>query len=116
MTITLSSLCFILSTAPEFQNEPQGVDKPKPQQMFNVMENICLSIFVFEYMIRLCTCWAVREELFDRKRLLDTTITCHTIQPTYPVGRVITFVLTPSNVVDLVAIAPGVAGWIVMLA
>jgi len=116
VTITVSSLCFILSTAPEFMKDPVGVKKPEPLEIFDVMENICLFIFVFEYVIRLGTCWAVRDELFDRKRLLQLTITSDTIRPSYPAGRLISFIFQLSNVVDLVAIAPGVVGWIVLIA
>jgi hypothetical protein len=113
-TIMLSSVCFILSTAPEFQKEPVGELKPEPLDIFNAMENICLVIFVLEYFSRLFTCWAVRSEILDMKSLLKMVVGADTIKPTYPVGRTITFLFGLSNMIDLIAILPGIVGWIAL--
>lgn len=112
LIISLSSVCFILSTSPEFQKEPQGSKKPEPEDAFDAIENICLTIFVIEYFIRLCTCWAVRDEVFDKKKLLDLTIGSEVINASYPAKRLVTFVISPANLIDLVAILPGIMGWI----
>jgi hypothetical protein len=113
LTITVSSIFFILSTTPEFQDETvdmYGRATRKPKSYFPVIENVCLAIFVIEYFMRLCTCWAVRDEAFDRKRLLEITIGSQSIQASYPAGRLLKFVLAPSNIIDLLAIGPGMIG------
>lgn len=113
MVICMSSFCFILGTAPEFQTEdPEGRKKPEPKKIFDVIENICLAIFVIEYCIRLCTSWSVRAELNDRTKLLELAAGHEPIRKSYPAKRLITFIIAPSNIIDLVAILPGVIGWI----
>jgi hypothetical protein len=114
MTIILSSLCFILSTAPEFQKEPVGLEKPLPQDAFDIIENVCLGIFVVEYLIRLCTCWAVNTEVFNKDRLLELTVGYEIIEMQTKSWRMFSFVTSLSNMIDLVAILPGVIGWVML--
>merc|ERR1719424_985956 len=115
LVIVLSSIGFILSTAPEFQKEPVGVFKPEPEDVFGILENVCLSIFLIEYVIRLCTCWAVRAELTEDK-LLELTVGYEVIQLTTPGSRFFGYLSALSNIIDLVAILPGIIGWIQLLA
>jgi hypothetical protein len=119
LTIILSSASFILSTTPEYQDPPRGPlgfeEKPTPKPAFDIIENVCLVIFVIEYVLRLSTCWAVRNEVLDKQRLLELAVGGEPIQLNYPVGRLKDFLTAPSNLVDLVAIVPGILGWISML-
>ncbi|CAE8692688.1 unnamed protein product, partial [Polarella glacialis] len=55
--IMLSSFCFILSTIPECQVTFADGRKPVPHPTFDVIEKLCLFVFVSEYVIRLCSCW-----------------------------------------------------------
>merc|ERR1740117_1219099 len=112
LVIVLSSIGFILSTAPEFQKEPVGIYKPEPEDAFDIIENVCLSIFLIEYVIRLCTCWAVRAEIAQDKLML-LALGYGPLTMSTPSMRLLMFVISPSNVIDLVAILPGVIGWVV---
>lgn len=116
LVIVLSSLCFILSTVSEFQkDDPWRVKhdsdaKPEPKDIFNVIEMVCLIIFIIEYVTRLCTCWAHKPEVFDKNRLLELVVGYEEIYPPNPWMKLILFIIAPSNVIDLVAILPGVLG------
>jgi hypothetical protein len=114
LVIVLSSLAFILSTSPEYQKEPVGVEKPKPQDIFDLIENLCLGVFFIEYMVRLCTCWAVRNEV-HRHNLMALSLGHHPLVLSTPASRFVTFVFGLSNMIDLIAILPGVIGWIMKI-
>eukprot|EP00929_Paragymnodinium_shiwhaense_P112579 TRINITY_DN80827_c0_g1_i1.p1 TRINITY_DN80827_c0_g1~~TRINITY_DN80827_c0_g1_i1.p1 ORF type:complete len:732 (-),score=142.73 TRINITY_DN80827_c0_g1_i1:57-2252(-) len=110
LVIITSSLCFILSTVPRFQVYPEDGSQPLPDANFKVVEAICLACFVCEYVVRVSTCWAVRSEVFDQARLLDITTGYDVVHSPSPLKRLLMFMLTPSNLVDLAAILPGVIG------
>jgi len=116
VTIVVSSICFILSTSPEFQNEPVGIYKPEPKDAFDIVEHVCLSIFLVEYLIRLMTCWAVRTEVTDKEKLRLLCLGHGPLHMSTRTMRLIRHVFSPSNMIDLVAIIPGVMGWIFRLA
>eukprot|EP00929_Paragymnodinium_shiwhaense_P094408 TRINITY_DN5495_c0_g2_i1.p1 TRINITY_DN5495_c0_g2~~TRINITY_DN5495_c0_g2_i1.p1 ORF type:complete len:778 (+),score=181.01 TRINITY_DN5495_c0_g2_i1:124-2457(+) len=109
-TIMLSSLCFILSTVPKYQTHPADGSAPQPSHLFRKIELGCLGLFVVEYVSRLLTCWSVRAEIFDEKTLLELTAGYDEIRLPSPLGRLFRFMTTPSNMVDLAAIAPGIMG------
>jgi hypothetical protein len=118
LTIIVSSLSFILSTTPECQKDPVGDQAPEPQDFLGLIEHICLVIFVIEYFIRLGTCWAVNEEVTNRERLLELTIGFEVINLSTPGWRLFRFLnplASPANFIDLVAILPGIIGWILDL-
>jgi len=108
-TIVMSSLGFILSTVQEFQEQSLDGSAPKPGPVFDYVEHCCLIIFVLEYGIRIGTCWAIREELFDKASLLELVIGYERIQLIHPGERLIRFVFGLQNLIDLAAILPGVA-------
>jgi len=114
-TIVVSSLGFILSTSPNFQNEPVGRNAPEPYKFFTVVENICLTIFLLEYLIRLCTCWSVRDEVVDKEKLMKLVVGDGTLELSTPSGRLFRFLVSVPNIIDVIAIAPGVLGWIITL-
>merc|ERR1719478_632862 len=107
-TIVLSSLGFILSTVPELQEKKEDGSQPTPGPAFDYIENACLIVFVLEYLARLCTCWAIRDEVFDKAVLLELATGYERIKLSSPVIRVIRFIFNLQNMVDLAAIAPGV--------
>lgn len=107
-TIVVSSLGFILSTVPDFQDKPSDGSAPKIHPAFDAIENTCLVIFVLEYLVRLCTCWAIRDEVFNEAMLLELTTGYERIKLSTPVERLLRFIINPSNLIDLAAILPGV--------
>lgn len=113
-TIMVSSLGFILSTMPELQDKKDD-EEPQPLPAFATVENVCLIIFVLEYLVRLCTCWAIREEVFDKATLLELACGYEWIRLSFPVMRVLRFVFNISNLIDLAAILPGVITGIIWL-
>lgn len=112
LTIIASSLSFILGTRRHFQEEPVGLDKPEPQKALMTMESICLAIFLVEYLVRLFTCWAVRPEVANKDKLLSTTLGYGPLVLQSPIWRLVMFIFSPANIIDLVAILPGVIQWI----
>jgi hypothetical protein len=107
VVIATSSFCFILSTMPEFQDQV-GDEEPVAKPVFTTIEHFCLAIFVVEYLLRLLTCWSVRNEVFDTEKLFKMTVSYDTIRLPSPLRRVTTFVFNPANFIDLLAILPGV--------
>jgi hypothetical protein len=116
LTIITSSLCFILGTTEDFQKPPVYPKKPEPKDYFGVIEQICLIIFVVEYIGRLVTVWAYKSEVVSKSRLLDLTVGDEPIHLSTPEMRLVYFLLSPANIIDLVAILPGVIGWLILLA
>mmetsp|Transcript_59943 Transcript_59943/g.130011 ORF Transcript_59943/g.130011 Transcript_59943/m.130011 type:complete len:793 (+) Transcript_59943:71-2449(+) len=110
VTIFVSSLCFILSTVPEFQVYPSDGSMPKAAEAFGTIEDVCLWLFTVEYVIRLGTCWAVRTEYFDKVKLLEIICGYEAIPVVSAPWRVLKFMREPSNLVDLAAILPGIFG------
>jgi len=76
---------------------------------------MCLVIFVVEYLLRLLTCWNVRMELArkNQTQLLKIVVGYQPIFLPSPFVRVFRFVMAPTNVIDLLAIFPGVLGMII---
>jgi len=106
--IMLSSFSFILGTLPACQHQDPPLSKPKPNPAFEVIETSCLVIFCIEYLLRVLTVWAVRAEIFDDKRMLELVTGYNAIQKSSPAWRLLKFIITPSNVIDLAAILPAV--------
>lgn len=110
LAIMVSSLCFVLSTVPEYQDRPpeDPAGQPVPKEIFATVERVCLVFFVLEYLMRLLTCFTVRAEVFNRQLLRELTVSDEAINlPSAPM-RLLRFILSPSNLVDLAAILPGV--------
>jgi len=110
LTIVLSSLCFVLSTAPEFQVHHRDGSEPVAEAAFEKIEHCCLALFIVEYLVRLATCWCVRSEVFDKAKLLELTTGNDIIKLPLPHQRLFYFVIAIPNLIDLAAILPGVAG------
>eukprot|EP00929_Paragymnodinium_shiwhaense_P007996 TRINITY_DN111918_c0_g1_i1.p1 TRINITY_DN111918_c0_g1~~TRINITY_DN111918_c0_g1_i1.p1 ORF type:complete len:733 (-),score=115.06 TRINITY_DN111918_c0_g1_i1:143-2341(-) len=110
LTIIVSSVSFILSTVPEYQVHLADGSAPVPHERFKTIEHSCLALFVCEYLVRFCTCWSVRAEVFDQKQLLEIVTGHDVIRLPNPLERLLQFILAPSNLVDLAAILPGVLG------
>mmetsp|Transcript_71962 Transcript_71962/g.153884 ORF Transcript_71962/g.153884 Transcript_71962/m.153884 type:complete len:768 (-) Transcript_71962:81-2384(-) len=129
LTIVTSSLCFILSTTPEnaFMVEPESGEAPLARPFFKNIERVCLILFIAEYFVRLCTCWGVRAEVFDRMKLLQLTAGFDAIRlpaPPWwlawvpfdlpgPVIKTLKFMFGPANILDFFAILPGIIGYVV---
>jgi len=113
LTIVVSSICFILGTSEDFQKEPVGNNKPEPEDSLASVELVCLWIFVVEYIFRICTCWAVRAEVADKEKLLSLSLGSGPLHVMTPSQRLLFFCIAPSNVIDLVAVVPGVISFII---
>jgi len=64
LVIVVSSIGFVLASEPSFQVDADDDDEPPEEhQAFWFVEAVCIGIFTIEYGVRVCTVWAVREEL-----------------------------------------------------
>eukprot|EP00403_Amphidinium_massartii_P046239 CAMPEP_0178464124 /NCGR_PEP_ID=MMETSP0689_2-20121128/50682_1 /TAXON_ID=160604 /ORGANISM="Amphidinium massartii, Strain CS-259" /LENGTH=714 /DNA_ID=CAMNT_0020091019 /DNA_START=72 /DNA_END=2213 /DNA_ORIENTATION=- len=106
--IAVSSLGFILSTMPEFQDQPQGDEAPKAFTIFTIIEDGCLYFFVAEYLARLLTCWSTRPEVHDQNLLLAKTTGYEELELPSAARLLFVFFVSPANLIDLFAILPGV--------
>jgi len=108
--ILISSACFILSTVDEFQDRGEGpeplLEAPSPTPLLKNIDLICLMLFCVEYLVRLATVWNVRMEVFKKNRLLDLVVGFDPIYLPGPGLRVLRFIFTPANLIDLAAILP----------
>jgi hypothetical protein len=108
LCIFISSMSFILQTlrvcrAPP-DNDPNG--EPIPLGVFGHIEFVSIIIFSVEYVIRLSTSYAMRQELFNDDVLLGMLVGDSPIVTKTPFQRFWSFLTEPSNVVDLLAIVP----------
>lgn len=104
--IILSSLMFVLSTVEECQDESVDGQPPTPKSFFNVIEWGCMTVFVIDYVARLCTSWAVRPEVLDRGALLELSVGYNQIHLQTVLERLLNFVFKRANLIDLIAIVP----------
>jgi len=104
-TIMVSSACFILSTLPECHTSPADCEN------YETIERVCLLIFVVEFLVRACTVGAARTELHDKTKLQELVAGWDPITVSTPLGRLWRFLCTPANIIDMVAIIPGVVGY-----
>jgi hypothetical protein len=112
LVIATSSLAFILSTLPpwmpDFRDDDGGNAEPAPKPFFAVVETWSLWIFVIEYLLRLCACPFVRAEIVDKGKLLQLTTGYDEIELPSAARRLLLFVFSFTNLIDLAAILPGV--------
>lgn len=111
--ILFSSGSFIFSTLPVLQTHYGDGRPPTPAKEFVRAEEVCLIIFIFEYLIRLFTCWGVRPEILNHDRLLELVVSFEPIQLQHPCRRLISFLIAPSNLIDLAAILPGTVSLVI---
>lgn len=109
-TIILSSVSFILGTLPSCQRHDPPRSAPKPVPAFETIESICLVLFTIEYVVRLCTVWNVRAEIFVPENLLEMAAGYEGTPKASKLLRLVRFVLGPANLIDLAAIVPGLIG------
>lgn len=113
LTILLSSATFILGTLPQCQVQIPKYAEPKGMPAFEIIEEVCLVLFVCEYLARLLTVWNVRAEIFDEQNVLETVIGFEPLYRNYGFMRLLRFVFTPSNIIDLAAILPGLLSTVI---
>lgn len=108
--IVVSSMCFVLSTVDEFQIKGQRplLEAPTADPALKHIDTACLVVFCIEYMTRLATCWNVRFELFRKSKLLNLIVGFEPIHLSGRFMRVVKFIFTPTNLIDLAAILPAV--------
>jgi len=109
-TIILSSASFILGTLPSCQRQDPPRSAPEPVPAFETIETTCLILFTVEYVVRLCTVWNVRADIFDADNLLEMAVGYQGTPEASKLLRLIRFVLGPANLIDLAAIIPGLIG------
>lgn len=105
IVIIVSSSCFVLGTLPQCHSKSGYCAALKG------IESTCLVIFILEYVARVCTVWGVRTEIFDKENLIKIVTGFEPIHLQPPWYRMWTFITTPSNLIDLAAILPGVLAW-----
>jgi len=108
LSIFVSSCSFIIQTlrvcrAPPTE-DPDG--EPVPHDLFSTIEFISIIVFTAEYVVRLSTAYAMRQELFNDDMLLEMLVGDAPIVQKTGWQRFWGFATEPSNVVDLLAIVP----------
>jgi hypothetical protein len=106
--IMVSSSCFILSTVsdPDLGLKVNPDDGTPSNDTFLKIEMVCLVLFTIEYVVRLGTVGAVRKDINDQKHLIDLVTGYHPIYMPSPPYKMLRFVFTFSNIIDLAAILP----------
>jgi hypothetical protein len=108
ISIIASSISFILSTLQGdlWQVQDCAGCKPKPRPVFGLIEDICAVVFTTEFLIRFCTCFAVRLELLNEDAMVDKLCSDEPVTWLSPLGRFQKFCLEKSNIIDFLAIFP----------
>jgi len=105
LTLAVSTVCFVMESIPEFRrypsscaylqanNMPLTVEdcRPRPLNIFNDIETVCIVLFTLDYVVRVATAHA------DERG----ASTC-----TQGALRTFWYAVEPVNVVDILAIAP----------
>jgi hypothetical protein len=99
--ICISICAFCLESLPQFRSDPdRGVEDHKT---FKAIEYACIAIFTVEYLVRLATCSVSAEYGVDAK---DFDTSGGAGRPRGFLRASYAFVMSPMNLVDLVAILP----------
>lgn len=106
--IAISSLTFVLSSAPAFKATPEdcATCEPMPLPFFEVMEFIAGIAFSIEFFARFLTCAKVRFKYLDDTTLIFTLTSNLPIVYMTKTQRLCHFISSPSNVIDFLAIMP----------
>lgn len=107
MLILFSCVCFILGTLPSLRdNEGCPTCEPVQPFIFDVLEGICVGVFTLEYIARLVLAPLSRSELLDYEKILEFVTEHQDLSIPTCQRRLIIFLITPMNVIDLFVIAP----------
>lgn len=112
LTIVTSSLTFICQTYYTFQSLPSDHEKPEAHPYLDYIELGCLALFTAEYVIRFITSFGASPDAFDMEKLFQHAVGNEMICLPSPWMRAFNFVTKFSNLVDLIAILPGLLGLI----
>lgn len=110
-TILVSSGGFILSTLPSMQEQRDGSGAPVSLDTFVWIDTICVILFTIEYMLRLVTAAFMRMELTNQDEIIHNMCTDEVIQWPTKAQRVVSFIRSIPNLIDLVAILPSYITW-----
>lgn len=113
LVILFSSGSFIFSTLPTLQIHYDDGRPPTPGNEFVRAEEFCLIVFIFEYVTRLLTCWGIRPEILNHDRLMEQVVSFEPLKSQHSLGKFISFLLAPSNLIDFAAILPGIVSFFV---
>jgi len=103
VAILLSTCTFVMETDEYFTETTEAEClvslsvkdcEPKPVKVFEIIEEICVALFLVEYLARICTVHAVSHEQAGLSRDRGG------------VANTIFYMLTPLNIIDFVAIVP----------
>lgn len=108
--ILFSCCCFFLATMPSLKTAPENCSlppcEPHEHEIFDSLEIICIALFTMEYLVRVCTAPFAHHELLDIDFVLDIVTETKRWRPPTQFQRLVTFVCTPANLVDLFSILP----------
>ncbi|CAE8741163.1 unnamed protein product [Polarella glacialis] len=105
--IFLSCLLFFIGSLPEMRKADCPSCEPKALPMFDVLEVFSVVIFSAEYLLRLLLSPCCRSELLDMDQVLDLAASLQEERKKKKSWqKLLSFLILPVNVIDLVAIAP----------
>jgi len=107
--ISMSCLCFILGTLPDFKHSLCETCEPQQWELLETLEGVCVGAFTIEYAVRVATAPFSRSELLDLDAILASVGKvgkAREIRTVSPLWRFYNFVTQPMNVIDLAIILP----------
>ncbi|CAE8707280.1 unnamed protein product [Polarella glacialis] len=101
--------CFfrVLSTMPETMVRTSNADEGEVNMGFWAMEVICLTLLIVEYLMRICTVWAIRKEVLSEEHLISRSCAYDNIELSSPGRNILQYIISPWHVIDVLSIVPG---------
>jgi len=108
LTILLSIAVWMISTIPDTGHIPCDGCPPEPQPWMIILDDICVCIFTAEYLARLATVSAVRDDLLKPHFLIGLIAGNPDAIKTRATGKrkLLKFVRSPSSLIDMLTILP----------
>eukprot|EP00930_Biecheleria_cincta_P025572 TRINITY_DN18194_c1_g1_i1.p1 TRINITY_DN18194_c1_g1~~TRINITY_DN18194_c1_g1_i1.p1 ORF type:complete len:831 (+),score=143.95 TRINITY_DN18194_c1_g1_i1:201-2693(+) len=113
LAILLSATSFIVSTMPTMKYQQCPDCEPIPLEIFETMDTVCVALFTIEYLLSLSCSAFTRTELVNEDDLIEKLSTDYMIPMPTKGQRVIRWILSWPNLIDLAAILPSYVDMVV---
>lgn len=113
LLIVISSGSFVLSTLPSLREPPPDCPScpPIPLAAFDTLDTVCVALFTTEYLLRLLSSSMMRVHLVERDKLNEIMCSHDHITSKSPARKMVDFIFSPANLIDLAAILPSYIKW-----
>mmetsp|Transcript_50980 Transcript_50980/g.150268 ORF Transcript_50980/g.150268 Transcript_50980/m.150268 type:complete len:846 (-) Transcript_50980:21-2558(-) len=112
LAIFVSMGSFVMSTMPNMKDPPECAGcEPEAFEVFTTIDTVCVVLFSIEYIIRMVAYTFTRAPLVTQDELVKCMCSDEITPPRSKPIRMLGFILSPANVIDISAILPTYTNW-----